>query len=842
MVKIGEIEVQITATTSKLRASLAQASSLIRDFSLLSEGLTGGISEAFRQVTDVAIKGLQIGIAALVGSFTLAATTGAEFEDSMMRAFTIMREGGNATADSLSQMTSKALELGRETLFSAIDAAEGMQVLARAGYNTKEVIETIGPVMNLAIADNLQLAESAEYVNAALKSFNFSTSEARRVTDIMALGASKASMDVSELAEAFKYVAPLAAGVGISIEETVAAIGLLSDAGLKGSIAGTSLRRAFSELISPNKKSAEILNELGVVAVTSSGKLRPFADILRDLKTAGMTAAQAMEVFGQRGGIGMVALLSRGSEALSSLTNDLRNSQGAAEDMSQAFRTTVKGRTRDLIASVVDLGLAFSEKFKGPLAEAIFFIRNFVVDIVNMGNRMGIFGAIVKGVKSALEPITNLIKIQAGVFKDWLSKLTPTKISEFFNNLRKSIDAFVTSLQKGELGAILKDTFKIIIALGKILINTIMGIWNWWNSLSQKFRDTARPIIIIVALIIQLFGGVMNLIFLAIILNSMWAALGVKATLFSVILGGVKTLILGLLVIVAIIGAAIVGWTLGSFIGELSIVKGLFTSIFLRVSALGSSLKIAAMAMLALSQPLLLFNKNFRTEMSAAIEDVKIKTAALKEIDWLGLKEEKNDLEKIKDGFMSIGETAKNIKNTVMGIFGEKVKLDVEAPKISKTYMEMGGAGYTVGQGGEVEQVSPLERRKREEVEREAHRAAIIAAGGVGPTEEVQAQEAERGKAALERWRAAQIKNPQENKGINEDAEAIKKMIGQSERIEGVLGKSKGKSLLANLQDRLNDLENIVMDQVGDFDALIRQSTKPEADRKNKARIGAGLE
>jgi hypothetical protein len=213
MVRIGEITVEITATTSKLRANLAQASSLIRDFSLLSQGLTGGISEAFRQVSDVAIKGLQIGIAALVGSFTLAANAGAAFEDEMMRAFIIMKEGGNATADSLSQMTSKALELGRESLFSAIDAAEGMQVLARAGFNTKEVIDSIGPVMNLAIADNLQLAESADYVIAALRSFNFSTSEARRVTDLMALGASKASMDVSELAEAFKYVAPVAAGV-----------------------------------------------------------------------------------------------------------------------------------------------------------------------------------------------------------------------------------------------------------------------------------------------------------------------------------------------------------------------------------------------------------------------------------------------------------------------------------------------------------------------------------------------------------------------------------------------------------------------------------------------------
>ena len=749
MVKVGEITVEISASTSKLRANLAQASSLIRDFSLLSQGLTGGISEAFRQVSDVAIKGLQIGIAALVGSFTLAATAGAEFEDSMMRAFTIMKEGGNATADSLSQMTSKALELGRESLFSAIDAAEGMQVLARAGFNTREVLDSIGPVMNLAISDNLQLAESADYVISALRSFNFSTSEARRVTDIMALGASKASMSVSDLAEAFKYVAPVAAGVGISIEETVAAIGLLSDAGLKGSMAGTTLRRAFSELISPTAKAEKILASLGVNAVTSSGKLRPFADILRDLKTAGMSAAQAMEVFGQRGGPGMIALLSRGSAALSSLTNDLRNSQGAAEDMSQAFRITVKGRTRDLIASVVDLGLAFSEKFKKPLAEAIFFVRNFVVDIVNVGNRMGIFKTIITGVQDALKPISGLVKELAADFKTWLATLTSKDVIQFFSGIKKGIEVFIESFKKGEIGAIVKDTLNVFIGLGKIVIATIQGITAAWMALPQGFRDAVRPILIIVALIVQLFGGVLNIVFLMVALNALWASLGLKITLGAVALGALKSILLFIWPIVAVIGAAIAGWALGSFIAELSIVKGAFAALFILVQALGPSIKLAAMSMLALSQPLLLLNKNFRKEMSATLEDIKIKAGALAEIDWLGKK--KNEP----------GQKGKGAEE--LGVGGG--------------YLEVGGR-----------------------------------------------------KVNLETIKA------------NEEIEAIKKMIGQSERIEGALGPSIRTSLLVGLQDRLDELEKIVMDQEGDLAALNRQTIKPEADRKNKARIGAGLE
>jgi len=750
IVKIGEISVEISASTSKLRANLAQASSLIRDFSLLSQGLTGGISEAFRQVSDVAIKGLQIGIAALVGSFALAAKTGADFQDEMVRAFTIMKEGGNAAADSLSKMTTMALELGRETLFSAIDAAQGMQVLARAGFDTKEVLASIGPVLNLAIADNLELSESADIVVAALRSFNLESREARRVTDILALGASKANTNVSMLGEAFKYVAPVAAGMGISIEETVAAIGILSDAGLKGSLAGTTLRRAFSELISPTQKSKKILDDLGVVATTSSGKLKPFASILRDLKNAGMTAAQAMEVFGLRGGPGMVALLSRGSGALSELTAALERSKGTAEDMSQAFRTTVKGRVRDLAASVVDLGLAFSEKFKNPLADAIFFVRNFIVDIVNIGNRMGIFRTIIVGVQDALKPITNLIKELAVDFKNWLATLTAKDVLQFFSSIRKGIEGFIESFKKGELGAIVKDTLSVFIGLGKIVIGTVKAIAEAWLALPQGIRDVIRPIMIVVGLVLQLFGGMMNIVFLMVALNALWASLGLKITLSSVILGTLKGVLLFIWKAVLVIGIAIASWKLGSFIGELSIVKGYFAALFVLVDAIGPSLKLAAMGLLTFQQPWRLLNKQFKADMAATIEEIKIKAGALAEIDWLG-----------------------------------RGKKNGKGPELPKGKEPTIGAGY-VEIGGRRIDLKTIE--------------------------------------------------------ANEEIEAIKKMIGQSEKIETILGPSKRTGLLTLLQGRLDELEKIVMEQEGTLTALTRQTIKPEADRKNKSRIGAGLE
>jgi len=460
--------------------------------------------------------------------------------------------------------------------------------------------------------------------------------------------------------------------------------------------------------------------------------------------------SQAMEMFGLRAGPGMIALVNAGANSIRDLQSSLEGAQGAAERMSQAFRTTVKGRVRDLAASVVDLGLAFSEKFKNPLADAIFFVRNFIVDIVNIGNRMGIFRTIIVGVQDALKPITNLIKELAVDFKNWLATLTAKDVLQFFSSIRKGIEGFIESFKKGELGAIVKDTLSVFIGLGKIVIVTVKAIAEAWLALPQGIRDVIRPIMIVVGLILQLFGGMMNIVFLMVALNALWASLGLKITLSSVILGTLKGVLLFIWQAVLVIGIAIASWKLGSFIGELSIVKGYFAALFVLVDAIGPSLKLAAMGLLTFQQPWRLLNKQFKADMAATIEEIKIKAGALAEIDWLG-----------------------------------RGKKNGKGPELPKGKEPTIGAGY-VEIGGRRIDLKTIE--------------------------------------------------------ANEEIEAIKKMIGQSEKIETILGPSKRTGLLTLLQGRLDELEKIVMEQEGTLTALTRQTIKPEADRKNKSRIGAGLE
>lgn len=1120
-IKIGELTVDITASTSKLRANLAQASSLIRDWSLLSQGLTGGVTSAFEKISSVGIRALQVGLGSMAATFTLTAKAGADFEDEMVRAFTILKESSNVTSDSFVHLTNTARVLGRDTLFSAIDAAEGMQILAKAGFATREIMDSIRPTLDLAVVGNMELARSADFVIAALRGFNLETNKASKVSDILALGSSKANTTVEELGNALSYVAPVAAGAGLSMEETAAAIGILSNAGIRGcyddktevltiagfkkwqdvtmedvfatlnpnthdieyqkstglvnspykgkmyvvknkhidlkvtpnhwmyvkrrgrtkyerikaedlfgkeseylvtgnwtgnkkntiilegfeqnrgnwtkkiepleidmdiwveflgyylseghcdinkgsyrisitqnkgstfdsikkcldklpfhyniiksnkdsykfiilnqqlykyiskfgncynkyiptniknlgreylsilyeafrkgdgdedgklytssiklrddfeevllklgfgakhakviekgqehiidgkkvysradgwiiyinkkqltpsfcqseynspkhslrykrlgtniiekwedydgriycaevpnhllivrrngknivcgnSRAGTTLRRALSQLLAPTGRAKTLIKELNLSFVDGEGQLKPFVNIIRQLNEAGINASQAMEMFGLRAGPGMIALMKGGAQNLGKFENALKNSEGAALRMSQNFRTTVKGRIRDLMASIIDLGLAFSEQFRKPLADSIFAIRNFVVGIVNTGNRMGLFKAIVKGVRSALEPIIEVVGELSKKFKDWIATLTPQKVADFFSNIREKIVGFIESIREGELGTIIKNTFDMIIKLGKGIVTIFGLISKAWSALPKNARELIGPIMLITAGFLTLFGGLTNIVFLVISLKAIFGAIGLKISLGATLLAVMKAILVAIMWVVGIIAAAIAGWKLGGFIAELSIVKGYFAGLAILIGGIGPTLKLAAMGMLAFSQPLRLLNKEFRADWGKTIEDIKIKASAMGEIDWFGTK-------------------------------GKNGKKGGEAP-ISGA--EKGG--MSIGIGGSLVDIGSFLGTEFEPL-----LADIVAVSG---------KSSEDTQSLVEVLRKLGIAVTGTTKAHSNDIKVLK----------------------SELYKIITSLEGVT-----------RQVNKPEADRKNKSRIGASLE
>jgi len=271
-----------------------------------------------------------------------------------------VRAVSRATDKEFSLLQKRAQSLGTTTRFSAKQAAEGMTFLARAGFNANEVLGTIDGTLQLAQAGGLGLGRAADIASNALQGFGLEVAETGRVVDVLALAANSSNTSVAQLGNALSFAAPIASGLGVSIEETTAAIGALSNAGLQGSRAGTGLNRVLAELESPTKATRDILNELGVsvddVKISSVG----LAGALEALEKGGITTGQALEAFGQRGGPAF-DVLSKAIPDIQDMTRELDNAAGTAERVANTMDDNLNGAILAAKSAIQGLVLAVGE-------------------------------------------------------------------------------------------------------------------------------------------------------------------------------------------------------------------------------------------------------------------------------------------------------------------------------------------------------------------------------------------------------------------------------------------------------------------------------------------------
>lgn len=280
----------------------------------------------------------------------------ARFEESIA----IVRAVTKATDKQFKELSATAQRLGITTRFSATQAADAMVLLARAGFDVNETMEAVADTLLLAQAGNLGLAQAADITASTLRAFRLEVAEVAMVTDVLTATANASNTNVLQLGEGLKFVAPIAKGLGISLKSTAAAMGILSDAGLKSTLAGTGLRRVLAELESPGTNLTKILTAAGL----SIDKVRPsvvgLEQALATLRGASITTGDALDVFGQRGGPAFQVLVSN-LPGLRKLNEELENSGGEALRVAGIMDKTLNGalfRTRSAIEGVV---LAFGE-------------------------------------------------------------------------------------------------------------------------------------------------------------------------------------------------------------------------------------------------------------------------------------------------------------------------------------------------------------------------------------------------------------------------------------------------------------------------------------------------
>lgn len=329
---------------------------------------------------------------AVIASMGTAIHVISEFETSISKLGAVSR----ATATELQAMRNVARDLGATTEFSAGQAADGLTFLAMAGFSASEAIAAIPATLDLATASGLDLASSADIASNVMSGFGIAAENAAAVADVLAAASSRANTDVYQLGEAMKFVGPVAAALDVSMSDAAAAIGVLSDAGIQGGMAGTSLRRILSSLISPTGEAAKAIADLGLSVDDLNPKTNSLTSIVNRLADAGLDAGQAMTIAGERGGPALLALTAQASN-LNVLTDSLTNVGGEAARMANTMRDnlggdieTLKSTVSGLILSLGDAGLTAILRGVIQVATTVISVFTHVTNIVG-----GLIGAVV---------------------------------------------------------------------------------------------------------------------------------------------------------------------------------------------------------------------------------------------------------------------------------------------------------------------------------------------------------------------------------------------------------------------------------------------------------------
>ena len=333
-----------------------------------------------------------MGIAtAAIAGFSLK--VGANFEAGM----SVVEAISGATGKELEDLTQLAREMGRQTKFSATESAEGLKYMAMAGWDAEQMMKGLPGVMMLAAASGEDLGLVTDIVTDSMTAFGYSADQSGRFADVLARTSTSTNTNVGMLGESFKYVASSAGALNYSIEDTALVLGAMANAGIKSSMAGTSLRGALQALKAPTGETLSAMNELGLSFYDSEGQAKPLRDVMEQLRGAmkDMTDEQRESymsmLFGTRAAEGMSAILKVSEDDWNNLADGIDNSTGAAEEMHDIMTDNLMGDFIKMKSAAEGFGEALYRSFNffRPVVQKATALINSATDFLEKLNAEG---------------------------------------------------------------------------------------------------------------------------------------------------------------------------------------------------------------------------------------------------------------------------------------------------------------------------------------------------------------------------------------------------------------------------------------------------------------------
>lgn len=394
-INMGSAIAYLELDTSKFSKGFASAYNDLKVFgdkSATAGQKFKGFSSALNTVGSGLAKGVTL---PLLGVGTAAVKVASSFDSAMSEVKAI----SGATGTQFTQLRDKAIEMGAKTKFSATESAEAFKYMAMAGWDTKDMLNSISGVMNLAAASGEDLGTVSDIVTDAMTAFglaadgttkvlkngyNVEVSNAEHFSDVLAEASSRSNTNVSLMGATFKYVAPIAGAMGYSIEDTAVAIGLMANAGVKGEQAGTALRSTITRLVKPTKESGTAMDALGISVTNSDGSMKSLDDVLRQVRSSmsGLTedqkASYAAMLAGQEGMSGLLAIVNASDEDYQKLSESIQNCTGASQEMADTMQDNLGGAVTLLKSALESAGITIGERLTPYIRELAEWITGLV--------------------------------------------------------------------------------------------------------------------------------------------------------------------------------------------------------------------------------------------------------------------------------------------------------------------------------------------------------------------------------------------------------------------------------------------------------------------------------
>lgn len=453
-----KVVIQVLADVASAVANFGKVDSALGKMSARARSAGGAIAGFGRNATLVTT-------VPIVGALGAALKVASDFEASLLK----LQATSGATGEQFTQLREQAKALGATTKFSASQAAEAQNFLAMAGFSTDQIYKALPSTLNLAAAGALDLGKAADIASNIMSGFGLDAKETGRVTDVLAQAARNANTDIGQLGYAMKYAAPIAKAAGFTLEETAAAIGKFSDAGIQGSSAGTGFRQIINKLINPSTEAANIMAKYALSINEAQGNLRPLNELLVEFQSKGVSTADTLAILGTQGGSAFLALKNQGVDSLVQLQSKLENANGTAKQMADTMSGGLAGGMASLNSAAEGLAIAIGETgLLNYAAELVGYATQFVRWLSTLNPNILRTAVVVAGVVAVVAPLITILGTTitaVGAIGGAVSAILP-----------------VLSAVGAAIGVVVGAVGAVPLAITAAVAATAVGVWNLYHN------------------------------------------------------------------------------------------------------------------------------------------------------------------------------------------------------------------------------------------------------------------------------------------------------------------------------------------------------------------------